>query len=118
MLSKTTLTEAQATDAVELHFYRDTDATAFLVAVPDAALVRLNKGHPIRGLTIAFNSLGPKSQRLFALARAVKEAEEAGVIHKKPSKRWYARASRAVARCVVAVVYPVASLFRRKGGAK
>ena len=101
MLSKTTLTEAQATDAVELHFYRDTDATAFLVVVPDAALVRINKGHPIRGLTIAFNSLGSKSTRLFALARAVKEAEEAGVTQPStPRPSFWCR------------------LFRRKGDAK
>ena len=110
----------EAAELVELHFYRVDQTSAFLVVVPDDALLVLNKGHAMRGLTITFNGMGKKSTRLFQLAKAVKEAEDAGAVKadEKPPGR-IRRASRAVCRWIVALVYPVVRLFNvdENGGA-
>lgn len=68
---------------VSLHYLRDEDAKAasFLVVVPDAALAGINEGHPLRALTTRFNTGGKPSTRLFALARAVQQAECDGIAY-------------------------------------
>lgn len=103
-----------AVASVELHFNREEGCTAFLVVVPDDVLGQINEGHPLRGLTIAFNGIGPKSSRLFALARALKAAEDAGVVKQDKPAGWVRR----LAHRIVSAVYPIARWVRcqRNGG--
>lgn len=91
-------------DKVELHFNRDGNLTAYLVIVPDGALT-LAENTALSRLIASFNGGATKSARLFALAEAVKAAEEMKIVAKTTLSQRFARA-------VVACIYPVVSKIK------
>lgn len=72
--------------------------SCFTVTIPDRALMGINQGLPLRALTIRFNGMGRPSDRLLALAQAVRQFEDEGVAYpglveviRRKIKRWFSR---------------------------
>ncbi len=88
---------------VSFHFQHDSQhqASSYLIVVPDKTIMMLPPHHPLRTLVYHFNRLRTPSDRLAALATALRAAEQDGLLHpgfwaalKRRVRRWLTRRTK------------------------